>query len=278
MSAPTHTQPPSKHPVSVHTAQAQEWRLSQAVLIYTSTGYNVGPYATVHEVHPPGRTEVRGRGHSTPTLGAGVPATKDACAALVRALGVHSQLTGFTPPHLLYIGRRAALWWRPPAPAIMHFNCTRSAAGDQSRDAAGAALLGKCAGRSAQPGLVFGIQGHRWWVWAVRGAERPGPTTKLYQAPYFNVYDSGQICIGTTPLPTTLGVDSLVEYERAFFGSAFTHPNTRRLVKGCPYRLWRTMLGAGQIGADDAFPEKTLLPLKTTLREAARTIEGDRDD
>jgi len=253
---------------SVNIADRPSWHLRAGVLVYGSE--HGGPvYATVHKVE--------GRGNGRPQLGAGVPATRDACAELARALGEASTLSGFVPPALVYLGARAIAWWRPAGPATVHFDTTKSAAGDQANDKTGAALIGKKSGRTPQPALVFAVTGRRWFVFALAASARPGPGTKLLRAPHFNVWENGEICTGNVKLPSSLSVSALEQYERAFFDSEFTHPNVRgkaRLVRGSAYELWASLLAAGDGGRE--FPVGRLVDAGLTLGELVKQLEKGR--
>jgi len=260
--------------VTVGGHERGSWDLKAAVLVYGSehNSRDESVYATVHGI------EKRGQKYS---LAAGMPATKEACSQLARALGAASTITGFMPENLLYLGGRSIIWWRPPAPATVYFDTTRTVAGDQTDDKTAAALIGKKTGRTPQPGLVFAITTSSWYVFAVAGAARPTLESKLLRAPYFNVWTSGQICTGNVRLPESLSPAALQRFERAFFDSEFTHPNVRgkeRLVnhpKGA-YALWASLF---QLPAGQPFPEAHLIPLKSNLQRLAKQLEsGNRVD
>lgn len=272
--------------VELQSEQKPAWHLHQAVLIYRavetdsigqrrSTG---GAYATVHPV---------AKGKHGPELGAGAPATKEACADLARALGAASTLSGFIPPRLLFLGARTLAWWRPPSLTTMHFNAEKSPAGDQQDDGAQAKMLGKRGGRAPQPGLVFAVTPGDWYVYAVPGQDRPSAGTKIFRAPYFNVWASGRVCTGNVKLPETLSPAALEAYERAFFGSEFTHPNVHgreRLVNHAagPYAFWRDMLDKKPLDGDlePVFPSAALVSTNRTLGKLIEQIEQGkfRDD
>lgn len=260
--------------VSVSAGDRPDWKLCHAVLVYSGGGHSgrsdrERSYATVHEVH-----DVKG----TLRLAAGAPATREACADLARTLGANAGLSGFTPEALLYLGARSIAWWRPPGRARIYFDTTGAAAGDQAADKTGAALIGKRSGAVQHPGLVFAVNARGWFVYAVQEATRPTPQTKLFRAPYFNVWTSGQICAGNVKLPETLSPRTLAEYERAFFGSNFTHPNTHgkdRLVKtGNAYAFWSARLDAGE---GEPFPIHALNPLQQTLATLARKLDDTKE-
>lgn len=245
------------------------WRLKHAVLVYDAE-HTIGDarsavpaYATVH------RVRVR---HNQAQLEAGVPATREACADLARALGANAALAGFIPEHLLHIGSRSLMWWRPAAPALMHFDCRQAGKAGE--------VLGVRAGRCAQPALVFAVNHRSWWVFALAGNTRPEPGTKLLRAPYLNVWADGRICTGNAALPTALSPAALAGYEKAFFESRFTHSNLhgkKRLVRtGSVYALWRGLLDTEKKIPQIGFPVHQLVQTKTTLSDLAGIIEEEK--
>lgn len=262
----------AKPTATFHSGHRPTYNLAHAVMVYKGDGGG-GAFATLHPVERHGK-RLR--------LGAGTPATKDACATLARALGAASTLSGFVPPSLLYLGARSLVWWRPPGPATVYFDTTKAAAGDQASDKSGAARIGKRSGRTLHPGLVFAVASGKWYVYATAGGDRPGPGTRLLRAPYFNVWANGEICTGNVRLPDTLSTAALAQYETAFFGSEFTHPNVHgreRLVRAPadPYAFWRDLLDCG--AALGEFPVRQLVDAKLTVQELAQRLEkGSRDD
>ena len=255
---------------SVSSPVRSRWALTSAVLVYESQGGGATEsyaYATVHGIETNGK-QLR--------LEAGKPATKEVCAALARSLGAASTLSGFIPEDLLYLGARALVWWRRPAPATMYFNTTKSAAGDQRENKAHAGLIGKRSGRAPQPGLVFAVTPSGWYVYAVKGVGRPDPAAQLWRAPYFNVWANGQVCTGNVRLPETLSTAALQRYEHAFFDSEFTHPNVgareRLLIhpQGS-YAFWSGMLDPTR-GLTE-FPVDVLVDAKLTLEGLVKRLE-----
>lgn len=90
--------------VSIGEREETRWKLASAVLVYEAENRHgkTSAYATVHGIEAKG-TKL--------ALGAGVPATKEACADLARSLGAASTLSGFLPENLLYLGARTLAWW-----------------------------------------------------------------------------------------------------------------------------------------------------------------------
>jgi PRTRC genetic system protein B len=76
--------------------------------------------------------------------------------------------------------------------------------------------LGFC---RAHPDQLFAARHQKWFVFAVRGGERPGPVTPLCNEPYFNVWESDGICAGNVELPEQPGPEAIAAYESAFIRS-----------------------------------------------------------
>ncbi|WP_454731870.1 MULTISPECIES: PRTRC system protein B [Cupriavidus] len=235
---------------SVHIATSGDMAalLKQAILLYCSENQEA-VYATIHNVNIDGKTPVllAGRAMTLPDL-----ATFAAAAA--RRTAYH----GFIDERLIYAGPNTIAWWTPPQRRHVWFG-----AGSD---------LGEVSGPANHPGLVFVATGERWYVFALRDMFRPTPESRVYVAPYFNVWDSGQICTGNVDLPDRPGPASIVAYENAFFRSNFTHPNQPRVVKrrGGAKQLWRDLLAGAE------FPIRCLIPRNETLADAiARVTKGE---
>ncbi len=129
-----------------------------------------------------------------------------------------------------------------------------------SRDA----FLDGLSGQSfAQPPLLF-IAGERSLrVFALGENERPTGSSPVFTAPYYNTTTSG-VCLGTTPLPSTLSVGDTDTYSDAFFHSAFTHGTSDRLLKG-----WGGSYGEfwAQVQDRGAFRMEQLVPLEKSVEE-----------
>jgi PRTRC genetic system protein B len=142
------------------------------------------------------------------------------------------------------------MWWTPAQMRPMFFG---------SPDGKMATLNGLS---FPQPPLVFLSDEHTLSVRAVKKSQRPTANTKLYVAPYWNVYEDGSICLGSTPIPTSPSISTMPQWERAFFESEFTHPNGAQRItahKGGFAGLWDALAGK------DQFPTRYLVDAKQTL-------------
>lgn len=231
-------------PTLVTLGSAERLNLSAALLVYANQ--RGVAFVTAHEVHDlPGK----------PQLGAGVPATRDALSKLLAPVAESLTFRGYVPHNLLAIGPGAMAWWCPPAVRTIWFDSE----GENEERA-----LGVRYGRVPHPGLVFGVAGGEWHVFAAKGAARPTRDTPLFRAPYFNVWaDKGKVCVGNVRTPGATDVAAIAAWERAFFESRFTHPNPGFQVrfKGGGYAFWRSMLDA----PPKTFPDRVLAPAKLSL-------------
>jgi PRTRC genetic system protein B len=228
--------------------------LKRALLIYES---RESAYVSSHPVM---------RSGAGSTLGAGRPLERSELEQLLERAGRDLGVRGWLAPEVLYLAPDAIAWWRPAASAPMFFK-------------AGAIDKGARQGLAKQPGLVFAVRRGKWYVWAVKGAERPKPQTALFQAPYLNVYEDGDICVGDVKLPREISAATIDGFERAFFESRFTHENAGRLCthKDGARGLWRDLLA----GALADFPEDCLVPMNRTLADTVQRLmreEHDYDD
>jgi PRTRC genetic system protein B len=228
--------------------------LTNAILLYQSSSKeNKSCFATVHRVEPPRRAGER------PRIQAGVPVTRSALLDTLASLSAHDSF-GFLPENLLSVGNGYMVWWSKPQERTMYFRAD--------------APLGERCGVTPHPALVFATYGNNQWaVFAVKGDARPTPDTPLYQAPYFNVYSDGRICTGNVALPNASSVERIAAYEKAFFGSYFTHPNVRekgkltRYKRGA-YSLWKALLD----GKEKTFPQDSLVPVDLTAGKLVENV------
>ena len=102
-------------------------------------------------------------------------------------------------------------------------------------------------------------------IWALGRDERPTETTTLCRAPYFNVYDRGNMCVGSVRLPEEPRPDNVPAWEECFFGSNFGHGNSQSITrhpKG--HTGYWTDLAKGN--ATKTYAMKWLVPLPLTLK------------
>lgn len=228
-----------------------------AIILYAPTrshgrGQEKGCVATVHKI-----LEARGQ----QVLGPGTPVSKRSVKAALTALGEQSEGgLSFLAGEVLARNDQQVVWWEPPKLKRMWFNTKE--------------CLGQRTGSAWQPGLVFAycVNGGLK-VWAVRGKKRPTVATKLYQAPYHNVWEDGQVCTGSMVLPKRIDEGTQATVTNSFFGSNFTHANVKN-----PKRLTRSGEGLDVLWSDrlsrpdERFPNMELVSARMVLGKALQDL------
>jgi PRTRC genetic system protein B len=102
--------------------------------------------------------------------------------------------------------------------------------------------------------------------------EKPSPDTKLFHAPFPNVYEDGRVCLGggTKVLDKTMySFESVMQAaDLAFFGTQFNHQHNPG-IKGNLISLYKKMNGT-----DEPFPLNVLKPIRKTLKSVLK-LETD---
>lgn len=246
----------------ISEAAPHEVTLGAAILLYgAKSEHSSGlrpDFATVHPVERDGDGAAR--------IGPGRPVDKRAVLDMAMGLAGRARIRhGLLPATVLSLGMDYVLWWIPPACRTVFF------------DAKGEGEVGKRAGKTPHPGLVFLARERRLYAFAVKGRERPEAGAALHHAPYFNVWRSGEVCTGSTPLPEDSIVATMKAWEDGFFGSNFSHTNHERSVKypGGAHAFWTDMLD----GRHRTFPASALVRRgKETLGGLIEQIEGGAVD
>lgn len=222
----------------------------QAVILYGSAKSNID----LVTVHPIENTE------TGLVLKEGVPATRRALLAMFEALGKRvKQPIKFLGANTLAVGDDSVVWWVPARKHRIVFDCD---------------VIGKRAGEVPHPPLLFAVSPAGWFIFALPKNERPSVDTPLHVSPYLNVWESGEICSGSTDVPkgkVKLNPDS---WTKAFFESAFTHSNVHKpngliVDKAGPYAFWKDMLD----GVYPDFPVEKLVPTKYTVASVLKLCE-----
>ena len=221
-----------------------EVQLSSAILFYSGTKGD--QFATVHPVSHDPRT-------SRPLIGAGRPLDRNVLLETLRNLDRNAApKADFLPPTVLAVSPDAVLWWCAPASRRVFFDCKE---------------FGKRNAVVWHPGLVFRAAASGFSVFALKDPGRPVPGSELFEPPYFNTWDKGQICIGSAHVPRRIDVASIDGWESGFFNSAFTHPNVggKRIdYEAGFFAFWRDMLDGKFEGG---YPFEVLVPVKATLAD-----------
>lgn len=228
--------------------------LQKAILVYgvpKSNPYDSDPslaitHATINEV------EMKS---GVPVLQAGRLMTQTDLKNLVSGLSQSQSLSvpAWIDTTMLALGAGRMIWYTPACQRAMFFKA--SSLSKETFEAQG---------QLPTPGLVWMVRQGALFVYAYKGTGRPEKESKLYQAPFFNVWSQGKVCTGNAAMPVGDNTAIPHMWVDAFFGSNFTHPNFKekdRLLKGvCPIEFWKSMTE----NPLPVFPEGRLvdLPLK----------------
>jgi len=232
--------------VGINIGQNRHYELREALLIYRSTGHRNwdrgSSFVTHHMITADNGTR--------PELGAAKPLTDGFLRSLVRSLGA-MVAAEFFPENILARTEQMVTWWTPAQSRTMFFENTEEILSD---------LSGKT---FPQPPLIWCTQDGGLWVRALKENKRPDPDTKLCFAPYWNLSESGDVCLGSMKAPGIATISAISQWEKGFYESAFTHGNVGRIVRhpGGFEGLWRELV------EQETFPVENLVDLPQTVAE-----------
>ncbi len=147
-------------------------------------------------------------------------------------------------------------WWVPATTRVMYYMKDRSPE-----------LNALSGGVFPQPALLFEARRSCLSVRALAENKRPDASTKLFRAPYWNVGDGGNVCLGSTRSPKEATVFSMKRWEDSFFESEFTHANGSHRLTEHPKGftgLWAELKDAR------SFPTQYLSDAHETLEQFLR--------
>lgn len=166
--------------------------------------------------------------------------------------GNYLKSKGILPNKVLYINPGAngfAVWFTPPQEVDLFF-----VQGLQIPN-----------GKAKIPAMIWKATKDSLNVYAVKGKAKPTDKTTLYQAPYFNIYESGNVCMGTVNISIDrfTNLDEFMgKWETYFFNSYFSHTIGSHNSSTLPLlELWQ-----GQVGTGKPFPQETLVKHHLTFK------------
>jgi len=167
--------------------------------------------------------------------------------------GGYLKSRGIFPSKVLYVNYGAngyAVWHTPPQVTNLFF----------------ADSLGIPSGKAKVPAMVWKATADKLMVYGVKGKTKPTAQTALYHAPYLNIYNNGNVCMGTVKIDirrNTCLEDFMSHWENYFFNSYFSHSiNGGSSTKTDTKELWRTLM---ETGTD--FPPEELRKNGLTLKQ-----------
>ncbi|MBS1631598.1 MAG: PRTRC system protein B [Bacteroidetes bacterium] len=126
--------------------------------------------------------------------------------------------------------------------------------------------LGIPNGKAHVPSMLWMAGRENLYVFALHSNRRPTERTQLYNAPFFNVYANGNVCMGTVDvsIKRTASVEAFTAtWESYFFNSYFSHlmHNYNPIKENCVC-LWERLIATGE-----AFPKEVLQKSRITLKD-----------
>jgi PRTRC genetic system protein B len=159
---------------------------------------------------------------------------------------------GVLPNKVLFINGQTngyAIWYTPPQEVVLYF----------------VQGLNIPTGKAKIPAMIWKATKNSLNVYAVKGKAKPTDKTLLYHAPYFNIYSSGNVCMGTVNvnIDRFTNLDEFMEkWETYFFNSYFSHTIGGHQASVTPIvELWQ-----GQVNTGRNFPQDTLVKQSLTLK------------
>lgn len=145
-------------------------------------------------------------------------------------------IKGMIPENLLSFdllpgGNYKMIWYRPAEIRVIHF----------------ANSLKLNTEKVWVPATLYVSNKNSLDVYALKANTRPKETTLLFRAPYHNVGDDGDVCLGSANVakPKVLTYANLIKYwEDLFWLSEFTHANGMDHVKTDLHKVWTKLINS----------------------------------
>ncbi|WP_348797848.1 PRTRC system protein B [Flavobacterium adhaerens] len=124
--------------------------------------------------------------------------------------------------------------------------------------------LGISNGKAQVPPMLWLASKSNLTVFALANDRRPTEKTPLHYAPFFNIYEKGNVCMGTVSIDikNSTSVEEFIRaWEHYFFNSYFSHSLCENLTKKNIVNLWKDL-----INTDKPFPKEVLKKNNKTLK------------
>jgi len=126
--------------------------------------------------------------------------------------------------------------------------------------------LGIPSGNAHTPALLWMADRESLSIFALASSRRPTPNTELYHAPFFNVYQKGNVCMGSVDIEVseTSSIKELTKlWEAYFFNSYFSHlMSEHNPINGNCVLLWESL-----VNTEKLFPNEVLLKNSQKLKD-----------
>jgi PRTRC genetic system protein B len=200
-----------------------EFKPSLAIMIYNNSNEY---YLESHDINERGQVM------------AGKPLLQETIQGMIDVFFDERQnvvnITGMLPENMLYFqampgGNYKMIWYRMAEIRVLHT----------------APQLKLPVDKTWVPPLIYVASSKQMEVYALKSNSRPKEKTKLYLAPFFNVNDDGDVCLGNARVqkPKVKTYSSLMQYwEDLFWLSEFTHINGGEKTRSGLKAVWLKLL------------------------------------
>lgn len=221
----------------------------QAIILYKNrrVNYNYYPYYEYY---------VALHGVFNGEIAEGRPITKEALIDIVsKFTPLLKDEVSYIPPEVIFYSHmnEFVVWTSPPQIRTLFFHKN----------------TGIKTGKAPVPATLFAVKKKGLYVWALKENSRPILDTPLFHTPFYNVYPHGT-CLGNMTVPKRDGIQTIKEWERLFFESAFTS-GANPVLKGISGKeLWASLIRSDK----KDFPVKYLKPFhKKTVKDIPEILE-----
>ena len=190
------------------------------------------------------------------------PLTEREAKELIKALTTNTQKKksqdflkpkGILPTHILQINPNAengsAIWYTKSMKRQLYFTENLEIPN----------------GMAEVPAMLWFANKRSLKIFALANSRRPTEKTELFYAPFFNVYEDGNVCMGTVDVnfQNSTSLEEFTEkWENYFFNSYFSHlMNEHNPIKGNCVSLWKSL-----INTEKQFPKEALKQANRTLK------------
>jgi PRTRC genetic system protein B len=129
--------------------------------------------------------------------------------------------------------------------------------------------LGVPNGIAEVPAMLWKADKNKVHVFALSSNKRPTEKTVLYHTPFFNVYENGNVCMGTVSVKinNSSSIEAFIKtWEDYFFNSYFSHlMQGHNPVNGNCVTLWKTL-----VNTNKSFPKEVLKKTNQTIKNLIR--------
>ncbi|UOE52548.1 prokaryotic E2 ligase family D protein [Mucilaginibacter sp. SMC90] len=161
------------------------------------------------------------------------------------------------PANILYLDAQTegyAVWYTPPMETELFF----------IQD------LGIPSGKAHIPAMVWKASKNSLNIYALKGKGKPTANSSLYHAPFFNIYENGNVCMGTVNIAIdryTRLEDFINLWQLYFFNSYFSHTiGSHQGAKSDLVLLWQQQVASGKTFPSDQLNKHRNLTLQSIIK------------